>query len=697
MAMAKSKNVFLYIDATANTPSPTCVPGAIFHYKSNACHKAAHPNNAVFDTFGGNHNKNEGLHNNDAALLENQVTLVRKFDLMLKGTQTSSSNYLIKQLPKATAFINRKFELVHVSDRWISDFSLGDRNVIGKTIYELLEDVSTELETLLKFCMLGNAGESASEKYVDGNGQERWLKWTNIPWFDDTENIIGVIIQAEDITQQTEDRLQLKKLRLLLDDKSEIAKIGSWEYEVEGKSMQWCQMTRKIHEVTDKYKPDLDKAIAFYKEGYSRNTISMAVFKAIEHGIEWNEKLQLITAKGNEIWVISAGKPIYKNGELVGLVGTFQDITDHVRSEIKTKESELLLRTVVDNLPLNVYIKDLESRKILVNKADCEYHGFADASKLLGKSDFDLLDRDIAQMSRDEDLSVLNTLTPILGKETLNVKKDGSITTFLTSKIPLIGTDGKAYGLLGLSMDISHLKKQESELRNLINVTSLQNKKLVNFAHIVSHNLRSHTANFSMLLDFLVHETDEDEKEKILEMLTMASNNLLETLENLNEVVSISTNVGQEKKSVNLNEKIASVSHNLSSFMRNYNATIVNKVGDDTSVRVVPAYLESILMNFITNAVKYRDPERPPVITLSTTQSESYTILSIADNGLGIDLDKHGDKLFGMYKTFHENAEARGIGLYITKNQIEAMDGKVSASSTVGKGTTFNIYFNEKD
>jgi PAS domain S-box-containing protein len=417
----------------------------------------------------------------------------------------------------------------------------------------------------------------------------------------------------------------------------------------------------------------------------------------MEKGTEWNEKLQLITAKGNELWVISAGRPIYKNGEFKGLIGTFQDITDHVRSEIKTRESELLLRTVVDNLPLNVYIKDLDSRKILVNKAECESLGYSDASKILGKTDFDLLDKAIAQISRDEDLSVLKTLTPILGKETLNVKKDGSVTTFLTSKIPLLGTDGKAYGLLGLGMDISHLKKQEGELRNLINVTSLQNKKLVNFAHIVSHNLRSHTANFSMLLDFLVHETDEKEKEKILEMLKMASNNLSETLENLNEVVSISTNSGQEKISVNLNEKIASVLQNLSTFLGNYRATIVNKITDSTNVKVVPEYLESILMNFITNAVKYRSPKRAPVITLSASCNESYTILSIADNGLGIDLEKHGEKLFGMYKTFHENDEARGIGLYITKNQIEAMDGKVSASSTVGKGTTFNIYFNEKD
>jgi PAS domain S-box-containing protein len=616
---------------------------------------------------------------------------------VLKGTQKEINNYLIKQLPKAIAFFNTDFELVHVSDHWVADFEFGKRNILGNTIYELFDHVEAELEELLETCLLGKGGSVGTHCFVDGSGRERWFEWTNIPWYDDGENIAGVIIQSEDITQQVRDREKLEKLELLLKEKSEIAKIGSWEYDAINEKLYWCAMTKRIHGVADSYQPDLDSAIEFYREGYCRNTISMAIFKAMEQGITWSEKLQLIDAGGKEIWVIVAGKPLYKDGVLQGLLGTIQDITDLVKSEIKTRESEHLLRTVVDNLPLNVYIKDLESKKILANRWECEFLGVNDASELIGKTDFDFYDREMAQVFREEDLSVLNSLNPILGKESLNVKPDGSSTTFLTSKIPLMGTDGKAYGLLGISMDISHLKKQESELRDLINVTSLQNKKLINFAHIVSHNLRSHTANFSMLLDFLTSETDESEQKKIVEMLTMASDNLLETLANLNEVISINTNVGQEKKPVRLNDKITSVSNSLSPFLRHHNAKIINNVDANTHVKAIPAYLENILMNFITNAVKFRDPKRDPVITLDASATDDHTILSISDNGLGIDLKQHGEKLFGMYKTFHDNAEARGIGLYITKNQVEAMEGKITTTSKVGKGTTFNIHFNEKN
>ena len=123
----------------------------------------------------------------------------------------------------------------------------------------------------------------------------------------------------------------------------------------------------------------------------------------------------------------------------------------------------------------------------------------------------------------------------------------------------------------------------------------------------------------------------------------------------------------------------------------------MNLVPEDIQRPVVPAYLDSILMNFITNAVKYRHPERAPKVLLSVERLDGYAILSITDNGLGINLDKYGEKLFGMYKTFHDNAEARGIGLYITKNQIEAMNGKVDVSSEEGIGTTFYIYFSEEN
>ena len=326
-----------------------------------------------------------------------------------------------------------------------------------------------------------------------------------------------------------------------------------------------------------------------------------------------------------------------------------------------------------------------------------KYFGVTKESEILGKDDFEFLDPETAKKSRNDDLRVMQNLKPILAKEMAHFKNDGTRTVFLTSKIPLINSDGSAYGLVGISMDISELKQKEEELKALISVTSLQNEKLLNFAHIVSHNLRSHTANFSMLLKFLTCEKDETEKQRIMEMLTKASDNLLETLDNLNEVVDINSKTGLEKKLINLTKEVTNTEQNLTAQISEHQAKIINKIDPKVLVKVIPAYLESILINFITNAIKYRSPKRRPTIKLSTVSKDGFTVLSIQDNGLGIDLEKHGGKLFGMYKTFHTSKDARGIGLYISKNQIEAMNGKVSVESEVGTGTTFKIYFNEGD
>ncbi len=616
---------------------------------------------------------------------------------MLKSSQIDPNNYLIKQLPKATAFLNKKLEVIYASDQWIEDFEFSNGQVIGKKIGELLKHISKDLQKDFKDCLKGNIGSGIKECYNEEEYPKKWVEWTNIPWYDEKENIIGIIIQTESINEKTNDIPNIERLQLLIDEKSSNANIGSWQYDVELNSLWWCEMSKQIHEVTKDFTPKIDTLIDFYKEGHSKNTISMAFFEASEKGISWKEKLQIVTEKGNVKWIITTGKPIYKNDKCIGLVGTFQDINEQEITNKKTEENELLLRTLIDSLPLNVYVKDLDSRKILVNKSELKFLGLKHESEALGKTDFDFLTKKNALIGREEDIMVMENGIPILKKETTNIKKDGTRTSFLTSKIPLKGANGKITGLVGLSLDISDLKNKEEELKNLINVTSLQNKKLVNFAHIVSHNLRSHTANFSMLLEFLVNEKDEGEKQNLINMLVEASDHLLETLNNLNEVVVINTNVNLKKQNIYLNKKIKLVEKNLSVFLKSKNASIINTIEDSIKIKVIPAYLDSILTNFFTNAVMYKSPDRDPIIKLSSSSENGYTILSIRDNGLGIDLKKYGDKLFGMYKTFHNNADAKGIGLFLAKNQIEAMNGKITTSSEVGKGTTFNIHFNESN
>ncbi|MEO9478923.1 MAG: PAS domain S-box protein [Maribacter dokdonensis] len=617
---------------------------------------------------------------------------------MVKVPLTSNASYLIRQLPAPTAFIDTNFNIVQTSDKWTSLFNKNNECCKSDSLFDVFPDLSHKWKMVIENCFNGNPQPMGIHKATDCNGQELWFEWSNAPWYDVDENIVGAIIQLSNITDAVNNELELNKKELFLQQQAEITKIGRWEYNIAENQLIWCETTKAIHEVPQNFSPNIESALFYYKEGHSRNTISMALYEAQNKGKAWsNLKLQIITATGKEKWVMAGGKPIYNKGEMVGLIGTFQDIHEQVEANIKTIDNEKLLRTLIDNLPVNVYIKDTESRKVLINKAECEYLGVKDPKEVIGKNDFDLYPFKIAEKIREEDLKVMNTLEPIIGKETKKITLEGKSTSFLSSKIPLLNSKGIAYGIVGISLDITKLKEKEKELKNIINIASVQNKKLLNFAHIVSHNLRSHSANFSMLLNFLENEKDEDEKTKIVEMLTKASNSLLETLDNLNEVVSINTNTNIEIKELYLNEKITDAKQGLSSLILNNNAIIENNIPEDFTVSSVPAYLDSILTNFISNAVKYKHPERKAKVELSAEKKDNYSILTIKDNGLGINLEKYGKKLFGMYKTFHDHKDARGIGLYLTKNQIDAMNGKVEVSSVEGEGTEFKIFFNEKN
>lgn len=227
-------------------------------------------------------------------------------------------------------------------------------------------------------------------------------------------------------------------------------------------------------------------------------------------------------------------------------------------------------------------------------------------------------------------------------------------------------------------------------------VTEDQNERLRNFAHIVSHNIRSHSSNLSSLVHFMQVVSNEDEKAKLFAMLTMSVNKLEETIQNLNEIITVNQNLKKPAVQRNLKNEVNNTIEVLSGEVRRTGMFISVDIDDDLTVQVIPAYLDSILLNLLSNAIKYQSPFVKSSLRIAARCTDEHTILSFADNGVGIDLERNGSKIFGMYETFHDNEDARGFGLYITKNQIEAMGGKIEVESNVNVGTTFHIYFAKK-
>lgn len=254
--------------------------------------------------------------------------------------------------------------------------------------------------------------------------------------------------------------------------------------------------------------------------------------------------------------------------------------------------------------------------------------------------------------------------------------------------------DGKPLRVLGIHTDISSQKEKELDLLRMMKLSSNQNSRLLNFSHIVSHNLNSHAGNIKLLLDIIDLESDFFKKKEALMHVRTVSNDLNNTILHLSKIIAIQNNSNIIVEPLKLNTFLQNNSNTINVYKKENKITIINNVPDDAIVNFNAAYLESVLLNFSTNAIKYAHPDRFPIIEFNFFIENGKKILTVTDNGLGIDLDKYGHLLFGMYKTFHKNENALGIGLYITKIQIEAMKGEISVKSKVGVGTSFRIIFN---
>jgi len=250
---------------------------------------------------------------------------------------------------------------------------------------------------------------------------------------------------------------------------------------------------------------------------------------------------------------------------------------------------------------------------------------------------------------------------------------------------------GKCFLVKGIVQDISLSKQNENDLKTSLSFVNNQNKRLQNFAHIVSHNLRSYVGNLQIMVNLHKETTEPEEQFEIFSHIETVSATLGTMIEHLNEIVQIDSEKNKTKTIIVFELLFKSIVNALKSNIQSANAIVKFDFSKCPTVKYLPAYLESIFHNLLTNALKYRHPERQVVITCESKLENSDIYIIFEDNGMGIDLEKYGHKIFGMYETFHRTADSQGIGLYITRNQIEALGGSISIESTVNVGTKFII------
>lgn len=238
-------------------------------------------------------------------------------------------------------------------------------------------------------------------------------------------------------------------------------------------------------------------------------------------------------------------------------------------------------------------------------------------------------------------------------------------------------------------------EKLAKERERMLSDLMTHSKNLEQFAYMVSHNLRSPVAQIMGISNILKGNLSETERVKSQAFMYKAVERLDSVVKDLNKILEVRSGVAENRDEVNFSEILKDIRIAIHDTIEKEKVKIIEDL-EVLTVNSVKSYIYSIFYNFITNSIKYRSPGRRPEIRISTKKQDQNIVIVFRDNGLGLDLAKYGNKIFGLYARFHENIGGKGIGLFMVKTQIESMGGKISVKSTLGEGSEFTVELPDK-
>lgn len=248
--------------------------------------------------------------------------------------------------------------------------------------------------------------------------------------------------------------------------------------------------------------------------------------------------------------------------------------------------------------------------------------------------------------------------------------------------------------------DISERKLLEEQqlkanimLKKNARVLSNQNEQLNDFCDIVSHNLRAPLASISMMTDYIEKCDNEEERKEMIREIKPVIRNLNEIFNELVESLQVEQDLHVKMEHNNLQDFMDKILKRFELEIKINEAQIQFDIDSTPTLHFPPIYLDSILTNLLSNALKYKSPDRKPLIRITTKKEGDNVYLSFSDNGLGLDTEKHKNNLFKIRKVFHDHPDAKGFGLFITKKQMEVMGGRLDIESIINQGTTFHLEF----
>ncbi len=580
------------------------------------------------------------------------------------------------------AHVGRDGHFIRINRTLLEITGYPEKELLNKTFQEIThpEDLEEDIH-LVEALSRGEIDSYAMEKrYFKKNGDIVWVKLTVSAVNDaggDLEFFIAII---EDISKQKQTEETLRKNEERLRKAFQIDTVGVLFFDMESNFLDANDTFLKMigHERERLEQGELNSELVTLPEWMPR---TMEVFMELkETGRFRPYEKQLVRPDGSRWWGLFAGIRLDENEAMEFVI----DITERKRAEETLQESEEKFRLISNNISQLVWMGDNKGRIFWFNKRWFDYTGYTlpiiddwHWNKLIHP---DHRDRVIEKFNHSlETGQVWEELFPLKDKK-------GRYCWFLSRAIPLKDREKNVIRWFGTATDVSKQIEIEDQLKK-------DKELLENLLYIAAHDLKGPVGNLQQALDFMRH-LEPEKKLELLGQFQGVADQLDTTIKGVTDILRVrnTDETAAERVSFEdvLNETLEQFKDKVSP------SNIKSHFSDKNTIRYIKPFLQSIMKNLIGNSIKYSRKDVTLRIEISTKRKGNYTLLSIHDNGIGIDLNKYGDKLFSPFHRFSSgSAKGTGIGLYLINNIIKKNGGYIKVESEPGIGTSFYCYLKE--
>ncbi len=607
---------------------------------------------------------------------------------------------VLSSLTSHIAVLNKNGDILSVNDAWTNFYTKNGETIlsragIGTNYFEACEKASITDDTITKKALngiksvLNNKTNSFQIEYPFLSKENEYWFMLSVSIYESSDT--KVVVRHIDITERRKIENQLKKSEKNYRDLIENSQDIVFSVDKTAKFIFTNKYSQTILKYSSEELNELELLDIIHQD-HQKDCL-----KSLQDLLNGKKSISIesvfVTKKRKNIFVEGNMTPIIIDGEIIGIQSFFRDISERKKAESELIKSEHRYKNVVENINDAIIIRNLKGQITYANQRFHDLLGF-EKDDLVGLSMEDYIAPGWQAEIRKQYSKFINNIEIPEVYEYQGLHNDGT-TRWLEDKITLLYENNKIIGTQAVIRDITEMKRKENDLKKLINELTNRNNEMMQFNYIVSHNLRAPIANIIGLSNLVNSENiNQTDGKLILEHIKDSSLKMDEMIKDLSIVLNTRSNLNAKKEKTFFHYTIQSISKILEEQIAISKCRLTVNIDPlANEMFTIKSYIESILFNLISNAIKYRSVERPLLINIDIRKGNGKTLITISDNGIGINLAENGNYIFGLYKRFNYDVEGKGLGLHMTKAQVEALGGNIKIESEVNMGTTFKIEF----